>query len=426
VKWDLGFGRLLSATSYGNFHIRETTDFTGEFGALATLVLGTPAGLGDNVTPRQHAITQELRLSSPDEGSLRWQLGGFFTNQDAADVETFYPIDAATRESQLDNPVFGGVVLPVRYREFAGFANLDYYFTPQLDWAIGGRYSHNNQAFHEVGTGVFGGGADFGRVSSQGVLTYSTDLRWHFTPQNMVFARVASGFVPGGPNAVDPGVAAAPQTYTSSTATDYEIGLKNSLLDRRMSVEVTAFHVLWQKIQLQAVIGGLNQFVNGGSARSDGLEGNLAYTPIAGLSLNLNGAYTHAYLTDDTPASVNGHAGDRLPAVPLFGGSAGAEYEHPLAMGLSTFGGADWRYTGSRFSNFVTGGPRQEMPSFSIFDLRAGIRASHWSATLYAKNVGNKLAISYVQPETLAAGTGPQSAVVYTPRTFGATLTASF
>jgi outer membrane receptor protein involved in Fe transport len=66
------------------------------------------------------------------------------------------------------------------------------------------------------------------------------------------------------------------------------------------------------------------------------------------------------------------------------------------------------------------------MPSFNIFDLRAGVKTRVWTFALYAKNVGNRVAINYVQPEALSGGLGPQSAVLYAPRTVGATITADF
>jgi outer membrane receptor protein involved in Fe transport len=217
-----------------------------------------------------------------------------------------------------------------------------------------------------------------------------------------------------------------PSSYSSSTTVNYEAGIKSSLLDHHFTAELSAFHIDWQKIQLQAVIGGFNQFVNGGTARSDGAEWNFAYLPVTGLTLNFNGAYTHAYLTEATPASVNGQVGDRLPAVPLFESAVSAEYKRSLFGDYSGFAAADSRFTGSRYANFSATGPRQTMPSFNIVDLRAGVETQRWTFALYVKNVANKIAINYVQPEALSGGFGPQSAVIYTLRTVGATVTANF
>ena len=145
-----------------------------------------------------------------------------------------------------------------------------------------------------------------------------------------------------------------------------------------------------------------------------------------GLTLDFNGAYTDARLTDATPASVGGEPGDRLPGVARWGISAGAEYKRPVFTAYQGFVAADWRFTGNRYSDFVVGSPRQEIPSFNMIDLRAGLEAARWSVTLYAKNVANKIAINYVTAETLAGGNGPQDASLYPPRTIGVSVTAKY
>jgi outer membrane receptor protein involved in Fe transport len=238
----------------------------------------------------------------------------------------------------------------------------------------------------------------------------------------MLYARIASGFVPGGPNDVIVTATNLPRTYSSSSTVNYELGVKSSTPGNRLTVEVSAFYIDWKKIQLNAVVGGENTLINGGAARSEGIEWSLAYVPIAGLTTSVNGAYTDAYLTQPTPTSVNGQAGDRLPAVPLWSGSVNADYSRALSGRYTGFAGLSWRFTGSRYAEFEASGVRQKMPSFSIVDLRAGIEAKQWEVELYVKNVGNEIAINYLRDETLAGGSGPQSAIIYAPRTFGATL----
>ncbi len=427
VNWDVGFANLVSTTSYYSNNNHNIEDFSDSYEPLLTGIFGAPYGVA--IQARKwyvHAFTQELRLSSSGDEPLQWQVGGYFTNE-RGDEDTIYPpIDGTTGKILFDDPLgLGGFVAPVHYREYAGFANLDYHFTPTFDIGLGGRYSENSQDFHETAPGIFGGGFDFGTASSESVFTYSADARWHVTPQNMFYARVASGFAPGGPNDAVPNQV-VPSSYKSSKTLNYEVGVKSSLLDDNLTLELSAFDIEWSDIQLNAIVGGFGTITNGGKAQSRGVEWNAVYRPIDGLTLQLNGAYTDAHLTQPTPASVNGHAGDRLPSSPLWGTYASAEYERPLFDDYSGFAGVDWRFNGSRYADFQATGPRQEMPQFGIVDLRAGIERQGWSLALYAKNVGNEIAINYVQPESLAGGSGPQSASVWQPRTIGATLTSNF
>jgi len=240
----------------------------------------------------------------------------------------------------------------------------------------------------------------------------------------MLYARIASGFVPGGPNDIVPG-SSLPNSYSSSTTINYEAGIKSSFLSGRVTTELSVFDIHWHDIQLVAQINGLGTIANGGTAKSDGVEFNLTYLPIDGLTLNVNGAYTDARLTQATPASVGGQVGDRLPSVPLWEMSASAQYERPISGNLSGFAGAEWRFMGNRYSEFSVG-PRVNMPAFHIVDLRTGVETKKWSLSLYVKNVGDKIAINYVQPELLADLSPAQAATVYTPRTIGLDITARF
>jgi outer membrane receptor protein involved in Fe transport len=424
LNWNLQFAKLLSVTSY----YREKTSFLQDYSdTYGPDVFGGPFGLAIPVVFPVHALTEELRLASEGGGALQWLVGGYFTEEYSNEISRYLPIDTTTKTILYDDPLgLGGFTAPTRYREYAGFVNLDYHFTPTVDLAVGGRYSHNKQTFHETAPGLFGGGYDFGLESSETVFTWSADARWHFTPDQMLYARAASGFVPGGPNDAIPNATTIPNSYSSSKTLNYELGIKSTLLDHQLTVELAVFHIDWHDIQLAAVVNGFGQIVNGGTAQSDGVEWNFNYAPLKGLTLNLNGTYTDARLTEATPASVNGLPGDRLPSSPLFQVATNLDFEQALTGDLSGFAGVSWRFMGSRFADFSSTGPRQEMPSNHIVDVRAGLEMRPWIASVFVKNVANERAINYVQPETLAGGDGPQSATLYTPRTLGATLAVRF
>lgn len=426
LNFDCGFAKLLSSTSDSEFQDSGVVDYSAEFGPTVSSILGAPYGMVDIFQPHDKSVTQEIRLSSSAHAALDWQLGVFYTDQRGADVENFFPTDLSLHQIVYTLPTnLGAAVVPVRYRESAGYADFDYHISQHFDIGLGGRYSSNTQKFHELASGVFFGPTDLLTTSSENDFTYSTDLRWRPSQTQTIYGRIATGYQPGGPNDVPLTSPGASRSYASSTATSYELGLKEVLLDSRLRADLDVFDVDWRKIQVEAVIGGFNTFTNGGTARSTGVEWQFDYLPVPGLTLSANGAYTHAYLTAQTPASVNGHAGDRLPGTPLLSGSASVRYGRSITNDLSADAEIAWRYTGSRYADFTAVGARQEMPSFNIVDLRFGIRAIRWSANIFVKNVTNKLALDYVRPETLLAG-GAQSAVVYLPRTLGLNLTVTF
>jgi len=426
LTWKSDVATLVSSTSYSTFNLHAITDYSDSYGPVLSAVLGQPYGFGDVFAQKNDTFTQEIRLSSAQNQPWQWQLGTYFTNENDKESESYYPVDVGAKSILYNYPTdVGSTVIPMRYREWAAFGNVAYSFSEQFDLNVGARYSHNAQHFQQSADGLFYGSTQIQTESSEGVTTFSVGPRWHFAPDQMLYARVAKGYVPGGPNDVTIS-APVPSSYSSSTTLNYELGVKTSLLDGRLRADLSVFDIDWRQIQLLALVGNFNVVTNGGTARSDGVEWGVDYAASEHLTLNVNGAYTRARLTQDTPASVNGRSGDPLPAVPRWETSAGARYQHPITGKYRAFLAADWRFTGSRYADFLAVGPRQKIPSFNLFDARFGIEASKWSAVIFGKNLGNTAAINYVRPETLGGGSGPQSTTIYPPRTIGLSLTALF
>jgi len=66
----------------------------------------------------------------------------------------------------------------------------------------------------------------------------------------MAYGRVATGYQAGAPNLVFPGV---PPSVNSDRLTSYEVGLKSTLLDRRVILNFSVFDLEWKNIQVTRV-----------------------------------------------------------------------------------------------------------------------------------------------------------------------------
>jgi iron complex outermembrane recepter protein len=423
IDWDAGPVSLVSSTSYSRAPFGETQDASDTYGPFFS-----PYGVAVVVSEPVTNLTQEVRLSSPkDNGPLQWQVGGYYNHEFANEYEQLFLVDPATREVLYNNPLsLGTYHIEPTFTELAGFTNLDYFIVPTFDVAAGARYSSNRQTYSQVSDGLLSGTTDFVTPSSDHSITYSGDARWHWTPQTMLYVRIATGYAPGGPNDSLPG-STLPQEYKSSRTRNYEVGLKTLLLDDRVSAEVSIFQIDWNDIQTESVVGALAGITNGGKAKSDGVEWNFGYVPLSGLKMNLSGAYTHARLLDALPSPSVGVPGDLLPDVPEWSTNFGADYERGLFADYRGFVGASWRYSDTREAEFPSvGGGRQRMPSYNMIDLRAGIDKDRWGVTLYVKNVANAMVFSAVSPLTLAGGAGTQTATTLPPRTVGIAVSAKF
>jgi outer membrane receptor protein involved in Fe transport len=426
INWNLGFGALTSSTSWTKVDPYLFFDDSASLGPVLSSIFG--GNYGAVVVAREpvHSIKQELRLASVQQQPLEWTVGVYYDNEIAHEFEPLYAASLNPRQVLLNfQPALGAYYIDSTYREYAGFADLNYHITSAWEFGVGGRYSKNEQTYHQSNDGFFTGDDDFGTASDQGVFTYSVDSKYRFTPGLMAYARVASGFVPGGPNDAIPG-SNLPLTFNSSSTTNYELGVKGSTDEGRINYDVDVFDIEWKNIQLEAVFGNFAGITNGGTARSRGLEGSFTYRPIKELTLMLNAAYTDARLTEDTTPSFGGHDGDRLPLSPFFSGTVGAEYERPLGADVSGFGGIDWHYNGSRLAPFNFGGPRADLPSYSMVDLRAGVKLHTYTFTAYVKNAGNVRAINTVGTETTLQGQAALDANIAIPRTIGLNVSANF
>src|SRR5205085_1680838 len=135
------------------------------------------------------------------------------------------------------------VSLPSRYREYAAFANATWHINPKFELTGGGRWSRNKQSDEQTTSGVLLGGAviEVSGRSSDSVFTYSLAPTFKPNAHTRVYARVAKGYRPGGPNALSPGAPNELRTFAPDTTTNYEVGLKTESADHRLSLEVTGF-----------------------------------------------------------------------------------------------------------------------------------------------------------------------------------------
>jgi len=427
VKWDLGFANLMSSSAYSTFKADSTSDLTEAYGQLAPL-LGVPQssfGVDEVVPTSVDRWTEEIRLASPTNHQLEWQVGTFLDGQRTMQNQNIYGY--LVPQHTLVAPL-AFAQLPASYFEYAVFGNLDYYITPEFDVAAGLRWGRNSQDFTLGAEGLLVGGnaSTPPATSAESDTTFSVSPRWHVTPDAMVYTRIASGYRPGGPNDIPPGGAGiVPAEQKSDSVISYEVGAKTEWLDHRLVVDVSSFYIDWQDVQLTSAVNGFSFGGNGGAAVSEGFELHSAYRPISGLTLGLNASYTNAYLSKDAPG-VGGVSGDRLPTVPRWGTSATADYSQPAFGDFDAVAGGTFRYVGSRMSDFSLQAGRVKVPSYDVFDLRMGIRDDSLSIMFFVKNLFDERGISTIEDSLAITPTSPIQASVIQPRTFGLSVVKQF
>ena len=413
IDWDLGWASLISSTSYSEleqFHLED-----------GTLAFGLPSFLVESIP--QDKVTQEIRLASNGDGPLEWLLGAFYTSENGLlDQEIFFgtpPGIVTGLTATIDS----------EYQETAVFGGVTYHFSDQFDVALGARYAENEQSMVQGGTAVSNGTEE----SSDDAFTYSIAPRWRPNDRTMIYARLATGYRPGGPNIL--GVPSViPPTFGPDQTTNYEIGVKVDLIEGLLRLDAAAFHIDWEDIQLLVFDGAVAGNANGGGAESQGVEWSATLTPSDALTVVWSGAYTDAQLTDDTdPIVVGGAAGDPLPYAPEWATTLDVTYEWTAFGDNTAHVGGAWRYVGEQSTGFpgvggiLFGAEQIELPSYNILDLRAGVEFDAFSLDVFARNVTDERAVTQFGGFGQTLPDAPNgSAVLVRPRTIGVSLSARF
>lgn len=439
VDWETGLGSFVSATSYGTFEQDLVGSQALQLAPAITFLFGDPATRPLSVIIRQTTatdkFTQELRLASSESDTFEWLTGIYYTREESKiDPQDFFAVEAGTDTIADDVPQLVNIFLHSEYEEVAAFANVTWTLTDRFDLTLGGRASRNEQAAsQEIDAPVLGIPlTEFDEAKSdEEVFTWSVAPRYEFGDDSAVYARIATGYRPGGPNVLPPGTPpGTPGSYESDRLTNYEVGVKSGWLDGALSLEAAAFWLDWEDIQLFAVVNDIGINANGGAAVSKGFEFTATAMPMDNLTLSLNGAWTDAYLEDDTHPVVGGLDGDPLPWVPEWTTTAAADYEWAVTGDVMAWVGGDVSYTGERTAGFgqrdATGAIR-EAPSYTTVDLRAGFDTGRWSVEAYAQNLTDERGITSLGGfDPANVPNGAATVGIIRPRTLGLTVGVEF
>ena len=437
ANWGLGFANLTSSTSYSTQKQTIRDDLTVNLSPLIASVFKTPNELylGQNTDSKK--FTQEVRLTSSQPGFIDWLVGGYYTKEDGLILQKFIAVAPNTLTPITTLPLLALANLSSKYKENAAFGNATVHMNDRVDVDVGGRYSRNNQDAVQASDGALAGGKTENKATStENVFTYSVAPKLKFGKEAAIYARVAKGFRPGGPNVLPPSApAGTPATYKSDTVLSYEIGAKTQTRDGVFAFDVAAFHIDWKDIQLLAVVNGFGVNTNGVSATSDGVEFSATLRPVRGLSIGVNGAYSNARLEGSTSPLVGGVKGDKLPFSPKYSLGVNSDYRWKVGDTTSAYVGGSLRHlseqSGAFDATFRTANGRQRLlPSYNVLDIRAGLEFTKFSIEAYAKNLNNsdgKTSTSGVKANGF--NIYPNGAIttgVITPRTIGLTLTVEF
>jgi outer membrane receptor protein involved in Fe transport len=436
LDWKIGVADLVALTGYNKYSVDDSFDLSLALNSFSEKYFGTP---GDQIvnTIGLDRLTQEFRLSAPLGQKFDGLLGVFYSHEDDYWKWQYFASDPLTGAQLGDWGTYNPYHAPIVYDEFSVFGDLTYHITDRFDVQIGGRESWLKNSVDPATANGLLATVIYGAPTSPYIFPATTLRENNFTylltpsfkisPDFMIYARLASGYRPGGVNI---GILNVPQEYNADKSKDYEIGAKAEFLDHTLTVDGSVYYIDWTNIQLPLIYptNGSTYVGNAGGAKSEGVELSIQSRPVSDLTIAAWVTYIDAALTQTVPGAgmageIYGFDGARLPNTPRWSGNLSLDYKFPLGSDLKGFVGGALSYVGDRLDAFSSASPqRTNLPGYAKLDLRAGTTYNSWTANIYVNNVTDKYGL-------ISGGIGnqlPYSFYYLQPRTIGLSVAKTF
>jgi iron complex outermembrane receptor protein len=451
---------LTSISAYENADVLRFENFSGR---------DVPQYYDIRHRDRIDQFSQELRLSGSHE-RLYWVSGLYYFREDID-----YDQQSHFQSSSIGLGPNGQVpfALPEQFRTLmstthrtssvAAFGQVEHQLTERLKGILGVRYTYEEKEYlRSVSYNIQRASSDVlistGRINptnGRPALRYqradSTEplqadwdnVSWKFgldyrlASDIMIYGSVSTGFKGGtfsGSSLILPEPLAQPANPERLTAG--EVGIKSTLLDGRLRVNASAFHYEYKDLQIFSTVrtsSGDNSSIldNISKARVDGLDLDMAWRPLRGLTLGLALGYMDGEY-EDFISEGRDFSGLDLVNAPELTLTGRASYEWPTAMGTFTLAGnaaytsevdLDFRDNLDSTVDFDRARAQFVADAHTLIDARAAWRnlAGNVEAAVWARNITNEEVLTHT-----TFGTAEAVLFYDAPRSVGVNLTLTF
>lgn len=445
ITQDLGQGgRVTAISSY------RTTSARWEMDSV-----GIPqANVVDDIRDMTDAFTQEIRWSRDLGETIDFILGGFYLNEKTDRAEFFRFVDFFGALTGVDDrlpnrPPNDGVDAVGGYRQInetnslSAFFHGNWRFRPRLTLSAGVRLTYDKKKIRSSGAAVSGNdptapnlngfiiNQTFGDVNTgEGIraknswtnVSPKVSVNWQATEDVMLYFSFSRGFKSGGFGAAPKDAIAATKIEVDpEKASNFEWGFKGDLLHKTVRLNIVGFHTDYNNLQFQrfgpalianpaAPLGfspdptsfGFFKTINAGNAKLNGVETEITWVPLEGLTISGNYAYLRAkgnfnfreyFSTDPGRDFIVRRTLNRAPKNK---GSINVDYVHDIGnLGRLRFS-ADWRYTSTQRADVVDDDTIQEKFNVSDASIAWISPDDTWQLTVWGQNIFDERYFAHV------------------------------
>lgn len=373
-------------------------------------------------------FSNEIRISSPSGSRFEYQFGAIYSrirNHDIFDESVNGlpllappPPGLSNRGAITDDNFLG--------KSLAGFGQLRFAATPKLRLIVGGRVTYDD-LWHSIdvtrGANVTSTTAPTSSIltTKNTSLSYRLGVEYSVARDVLTYLTYSRGYKAEAFDQLNR------QVLKPEIPRSWELGLKSTLLDRKLQLNIAAFSTVFDNFQSNAFDPGRNIFValNAGSLKTKGVEIEFNARPAAGLSLTGGITYVDAKYGDFAglpcyPGQVRGTTkgtclannttevtGNQLAVSAKWAITLGANYEAPISDKVTGFMGINNYYRSSL--NFTPqGDPRAALGAIDIVGLNFGIKdpLDNWRFSIFVRNLFDQRYPAVIQADGLGATAG--------------------
>ena len=403
-----------------------------------------------DVKARFWQFSQELRVVSPEQQRFTWIAGANYYTDKLYAFQTFslnaFPPGVISHFFNVPEGIAGS--LRQATDSYAVFGEGNYAVTSRLKVTLGVRWTRDkrtadpnaflfdvtnttnafiseNLARQRLLVTTIPSGeisSAWSRWSGRGVVSYN------FTDEVLTYASVARGFKGGDYNGGALLNPAQSKIVDPEYVTAYEVGVKASALDGRLSFTGSAFFYDFTNQQVSVLVPGsgatLQSLANAAKSRVKGLEADITVTPIDHMLLQLKTGFLDAkfdrFALDATNPGLN-YNGNRIASAPKFSAAGIARYGVPLGAGVLS-AQTDVSYKSGHFFS-VDNDPQLYQKGYFIANASLIYEMPNYSITAWMKNIGDE---TYSVSGLANTAFGFSELIPGLPRTFGVTVGAKF
>ena len=449
---DLGLGShtLTSITAYRGWDNTEIRD--GDW--LPRAYVGFNQ-LHDNGPQSSTTFSQEIRLTSPADQTLSYVIGAYYSKAESERTFTrnvitctaavgaptgvlipcgsvnanpsSFPSGTATFGSVFDNfAVFGQATLKIgdKARLIGGLRytndKLSVYHQRVTTLAGPGIQANFDQGVYneyirQIGLGTlpaaaitaalpFSNGIPFRTSTSNDNFSGKAALQYDFSDDVMGYVSYARGYKGPAYNVFYNLTGTGTNVIEPETADSFEVGLKNSFMGGKLTLNVAAFYAKYKNFQannpdvVATVV--VTRFTNAGTISTAGIEADLSFRPSRNTTINAGIAITDAHVVafkaaPGAPSTAIVPAGTKLGYAPTVKGSVSFEHRFVTGNFADIAIGSSMNFQSEQLSLFSPDAVQRKLgtiPGYALVNASISLvdPSDGWKLTFHVRNVLDK------------------------------------